>query len=61
MLFGALSQAIKLLGMRGIIVTQVIGMIYLVSYAAIELLLLSVGPDWQGDSISISPDIERFN
>ena len=60
-LFGALSQAIKLLGMRGIIATQVIGMVYFVSYAAIEVLLLSIGPDWSGNPMSVSPDIEWFN
>ena len=59
--FGALTQAVKLFGMHGIIATQVIGMIYLVAYAVIEVLQRSAGSDWQRDSISISPDIERLN
>ena len=60
-LFAALSQAIKLFGMRGIIATQLIGMAYLVSYAAIEVLLLSVGPDWPGDLKPVPSDIERYD
>ena len=61
MAFGALSQAIKLLGMHGIIATQVIGMAYLVSYATIEVLMLSVGQSWRGNPISVPQDIKRFN
>ena len=62
--FGALTQAVKLFGMHGIIATQVIGMTYLVSYAVIEVLLRSAGSDSRTDSIPEPSDkkvIERLD